>query len=45
MTLEAILKLIRGAGKQPAERDSFYRILRTFDDPSPDGRVPPAVAA
>lgn len=45
MTLDAILRLIRGAGKIPAERDSFYRILRTFDDPTPDGRVPPAEAA
>jgi aminodeoxyfutalosine synthase len=32
MTLEQILKLIRGAGKVPAERDSLYNILRTFDD-------------
>jgi aminodeoxyfutalosine synthase len=33
MTLSAILRLIRGAGKVPAERDSFYNILRTnFDD-------------
>lgn len=29
MTLDAILRLIRGAGKMPAERDSFYQILRT----------------
>jgi len=29
MTLDAILGLIRGAGKVPAERDSFYRILRS----------------
>jgi aminodeoxyfutalosine synthase len=29
MSLDQILKLIRGAGKTPAERDSFYRILRT----------------
>lgn len=37
MTLDAILRLIRGAGKVPVERDSFYRVLRTFDDmPSPD---------
>ncbi len=34
MTLDAILALIRGAGKTPAERDSFYRVLRTaFDEP------------
>jgi aminodeoxyfutalosine synthase len=32
MTLEAVLKLIRGAGKQPAERDSFYNVLRAFED-------------
>jgi aminodeoxyfutalosine synthase len=35
MTLDAILALIRGAGKTPAERDSFYRILRTSFAPSP----------
>jgi aminodeoxyfutalosine synthase len=32
MTLSQLLKLIRGAGKQPAERDSFYTILREFSD-------------
>jgi aminodeoxyfutalosine synthase len=32
MTLDQILRLIRGARREPAERDSFYRILRTFDD-------------
>ena len=31
MVLEDILKLIRDAGKIPAERDSFYNILRTFN--------------
>lgn len=31
MGLDEILQLIRGAGKVPAERDSFYNILRTFD--------------
>lgn len=38
MSLPELLRLIRGAGKQPAERDSFYRVLRTFaadDDVSP----------
>jgi aminodeoxyfutalosine synthase len=34
MTLDAILSLIRGAGKTPAERDSFYRVLRTSFAPS-----------
>ncbi|MBV6520949.1 MAG: Aminodeoxyfutalosine synthase [Gemmatimonadaceae bacterium] len=31
MSLDALLRLIRGAAKIPAERDSFYRILRRFD--------------
>ena len=31
MSLDEILRLIRGAGKTPAERDSFYNIIRTFD--------------
>jgi aminodeoxyfutalosine synthase len=36
MALADILRLIRGAGKRAAERDSFYTILRTFDDaPAP----------
>ena len=35
MTLEQVLSLIRGAGKVPVERDSFYRELRTFDAPPP----------
>ncbi len=41
MTLDAILALIRGAGKTPAERDSLYRILRTTFDAAP---VPAVVA-
>ncbi len=31
MALDDIVKLIRGAGRVPAERDSFYKILRVFD--------------
>jgi len=31
LTLDQILRLIRGARKVPAERDSFYNILRTFE--------------
>ena len=31
MTLDQLLQLIRGAGKVPAERDSFYRTIRTFE--------------
>jgi len=34
MSLDEILALIRGAGKIPAERDSFYRIIRRFDQPA-----------
>jgi aminodeoxyfutalosine synthase len=32
MTLDQLLRLIRGARKVPAERDSFYNVIRTFDD-------------
>jgi aminodeoxyfutalosine synthase len=32
MSLDELLRVIRGAGKVPAERDSFYNVLRTFDD-------------
>lgn len=32
MSLDEILRLIRGAGKIPAERDSFYNVIRTFGD-------------
>ncbi len=44
MTLAQLLTLIRGAGKQPAERDSFYRVIREF---APDelGGVPDDAAA
>ena len=35
MSLEEIVRLIRGAGKVPAERDSFYKVLRTFPPDSP----------
>ena len=33
MSLDEILRIIRGAGKVPAERDSFYNVLREFDQP------------
>jgi aminodeoxyfutalosine synthase len=40
MSLAEILRLIRGAGKVPAERDSFYNVLRRFDaDPAPDAEA------
>jgi aminodeoxyfutalosine synthase len=44
MSLPDLLRLIRGAGKVPAERDSFYRVLRRFDDPAADPVAGPAVA-
>ncbi len=43
MTLDEILKLIRGAKKIPAERDSFYHTLRTF--PANPSEQPSAVEA
>ena len=36
MTLDELLRLIRGAGKEPAERDSFYRVIRRFDRAATD---------
>jgi aminodeoxyfutalosine synthase len=33
MSLDEILRLIRGAGKIPAERDSFYNVLRVIHEP------------
>jgi aminodeoxyfutalosine synthase len=32
MTLDQILRLIRGARRVPVERDAFYQVVRTFDD-------------
>ena len=32
--LDELVRLIRGAGKVPVERDSLYRELRRFDTPS-----------
>ncbi|MEP6620768.1 MAG: aminofutalosine synthase MqnE [bacterium] len=34
MSLDEIVRIIRGAGKIPAERDSFYSVLRVFDAPA-----------
>ncbi len=46
MTLDEILKLIRDAGKIPAERDSFYNVLRTFGaEPATAATGAAAVAA
>jgi aminodeoxyfutalosine synthase len=35
MSLDELVRLIRGARKVPAERDSFYNVLRTFPDEDP----------
>ena len=35
MSLAQLLKLIRGARRVPVERDSLYRVIRTFDEPAP----------
>ena len=40
MTLDELVRLIRNAKKVPAERDSFYNVLRVFD-----GADEPATAA
>jgi aminodeoxyfutalosine synthase len=32
MSLDEIVRLIRGARRIPVERDSFYNVLRVFDD-------------
>ena len=47
LSLDEILTLIRSAGKTPAERDSFYNILRVFDPAGAreSGQGAPAVAA
>jgi aminodeoxyfutalosine synthase len=34
MSLDEILKLIRGAGRVPVERDALYRVVRVFDPPA-----------
>jgi aminodeoxyfutalosine synthase len=39
MSLEEIVRLIRGAGKVPAERDSFYNVIRTFEDGNDSARA------
>lgn len=36
-TLEDVLTIIHRGGFTPAQRDSYYRILRTFDPPMPPG--------
>jgi aminodeoxyfutalosine synthase len=46
MSLDDLVRLIRGAKKVPAERDSFYNVLRTFPElPEHDPAVAPSVEA
>ncbi len=47
MSLDALMHLIRGAGKIPAERDSFYNVLRTFEegDPPRTARLSPPTSS
>jgi len=44
LSYDQIVGLIRGAGKEPVERDSLYRVVRTFEDwkPTDPGRKPGA---
>jgi aminodeoxyfutalosine synthase len=46
LSYDQIVGLIRGAGKEPAERDSLYRTVRTFEDwvAGPAGAAGPARA-
>ena len=39
MSLDEIVRLIRGAGKVPAERDSFYNVIGTFGEDPPNVRA------
>ncbi|HET8712135.1 MAG TPA: aminofutalosine synthase MqnE [Gemmatimonadales bacterium] len=41
LSYDEIVTLIRGAGKEPVERDSLYQTVRTFEGYEPSGR--PAV--
>jgi aminodeoxyfutalosine synthase len=41
MGREDLLELIRDAGFVPVERDTQYRVLRTFDGPDPARRDTP----
>ena len=45
MSLDELVRLIRGAKKIPAERDSFYNVLRTFPPDAPVAPTPTASPA
>jgi aminodeoxyfutalosine synthase len=44
LSYDQIVSLIRGAGKEPVERDSLYQTVRTFEDyvPAAPSAAPPA---
>jgi len=42
LSYDEIITLIRGAGKEPVERDSLYRTVRTFEDYVPQPTAAPA---
>jgi cyclic dehypoxanthinyl futalosine synthase len=39
-TLEEVKTIIRRTGFTPAQRDSFYNVLQTFEPPAPVGVNP-----
>lgn len=39
LPLQELLRLIRGAGRVPVERDSLYNVIRTFDGEEADAAV------
>lgn len=45
MALDDLLRLIRGAGKRPVERDALYRVVREFDGPGEGSEAPVAALA
>ncbi|MBU6366562.1 MAG: aminofutalosine synthase MqnE [Gemmatimonadetes bacterium] len=45
MALDDLLRLIRGAGKRPVERDALYRVVREFDGPGEGSEAPAAALA
>jgi aminodeoxyfutalosine synthase len=45
MSLDQILRVIRNARKTPVERDSFYNVVRTFDEPAPTSDGSSSIAA
>jgi len=42
LSYDQIVSLIRGAGKEPVERDSLYQTVRTFTDYVPGSAAPPS---